>query len=140
MLAIGPNSSGLNVTDFTDLNGTYVNSGNPMNQDQDLVNGENPGDRFVTAFAVNASDDGRFVTAGYADFTGLFPNGRLPDQNGFINLISTVEPARLNSMRLAAADLVGSQEEVNHLVGDLYQPRTCAARRRRRTWRPTAGG
>src|SRR5262249_19931284 len=102
-----------------------------MNQNRNAINGErpqgtfpfdaSPGDRFAMRMAVNTNDDGRFVTALYQDFQGTSPNGRDPDNDGFISLIGVVEPARLASLNSVATTLVGSQEEVDNLINGVYQ-------------------
>ncbi len=132
-LFIGPNTvPGLVLKDFIDQNGTYTNTGNAMNQDGDAFNGETPvgpfpsdpnqGDRFTTRVSVNTNDDGRFITALYADFQGTTATGgRLPDQAGFNNLAGTLEPARLASLGSIATTLVSSTEEVDHLITTTYQ-------------------
>lgn len=132
-LFIGPNSvPGLLVKDFIDQNGSYLNTGNPMNQNQNATNGETPvgpfpsnanqGDRFTTFVSVNNNDNGRFVTNLYTDFQGTTgTNGRDPDQAGFIATSGSIEAARLTSLNLVATSLVGSAEEVDALVTEVYQ-------------------
>src|SRR5262249_31395884 len=61
-LTVGPNSLGNNIKDFIDQNGTFRNTGNAMNQNQNLVNGEFPADRFTGTFAQSGSDVGRFIS------------------------------------------------------------------------------
>jgi hypothetical protein len=130
-LFIGPNGQGINLKDFIDLNGTYQNTGNPMNQDRDATNGETPtgsfpnnatpGDRFSTTLAVNNSDTGRFLSALFEDFRGTGAGGREPDNATFISLFGTVEAQRLSALTNIANGLVGSTEMVNLLVEQTFQ-------------------
>ena len=131
-LFISPNIQGINLKDFIDLDGTYLNTGNPMNQDRDAVNGEvpqdpfpynaAPGDRFSTFLAVNNNDSGRFISALYEDFQGTTAtNGREPDNTGFIGLVNPLETARLAALTAAAAQLVGTDEEVDNLINQTFQ-------------------
>ncbi|MCI0704510.1 MAG: FG-GAP-like repeat-containing protein [Planctomycetia bacterium] len=130
-LFIGPNFQNINLKDFIDLNGTYTNSGNPMNQDRDSINGEvpqgsfpfdpAPGDRFATRLAINHNDNGRFVEALFADFQGVSPTGRLPDNAAFLAINNNLESARLASLNSVATTLLGSQEEVDNLTRGLFQ-------------------
>src|SRR5262249_43170950 len=120
LLTVGPNKVGASPRDFTDTNGTYVNTGNPMNQDGDVTNGEFPEDRYVAQLAVNNNDDGDFIEAGYADFRGSSSPGRAPDNPSFNALIGAVEAGRLNALRLVAANFVDSLDEAKTLVTALY--------------------
>jgi hypothetical protein len=120
-LFIGPNAQGVNLKDFIDLDGSFKNTGNAMNQDRDTINGENPGDRLRIRFAVNNNDNGRFISALYEDFQGPLGSGRDPDSEGFIALNTPVEAARQAAQQSLATTFVSSQEEVNHLITDLYQ-------------------
>lgn len=130
-LFIGPNGQGINLKDFIDLNGSYVNTGNAMNQDRDGSNGEvpqgefpydtAPGDRFSTRLVVNNSDTGRFLSALFEDFRGTGAGGREPDNATFITLFGTVEVERLKALTNIANGLVGSAEQVNLLVEQTFQ-------------------
>ncbi len=130
-LFIGPNTVGVVLKDFIDLNGTYANTGNPMNQNQNPFNGEQPvgafpsnanqGDRFTTFISVNNNDNGRFISAVYEDFQGISPSGRKPDQAGFFPLANSVETVRRASLNRFATTLVNSAEEIDNLVNGTYQ-------------------
>jgi hypothetical protein len=120
-LWIGPNAQGVNLKDFVDKNGTFVNTGNAMNQNQNATNGENPGDRLRTRFAVSTSDDGRYISALYGDLQGLAPSGRAPDSEGFISASNTIEPARLAALTTTATGFVTGTEGTNALITGLYQ-------------------
>ena len=67
-LVIGPNKLGIDLKDFGDTDGSFANTGNPMNQNRNAVNGEVFGDRFEGVLAVNHTDDGRFVAILFHDF------------------------------------------------------------------------
>jgi hypothetical protein len=121
-LWVGPNAQGVNLKDFVDQNGTFIGTGNAMNQNANLVNGENPGDRFRAQFAVSTSDTGRFITTLYKDFQGLSANnGRAPDNVGFITLNNTVQTAQFTAMTNMGMAFSGSQAATTLLVTNLYQ-------------------
>ena len=121
-LWIGPSSIGTSPKDFVDLNGTYTNTGNKMNQNGNATNGEFSGDRDRTPFAVNMSDDGDFITGLYTDLQGTTAtDGRAPDSQGFINLIGTVEPARAAAIRSMATSQVTGATGTDVLITQVYQ-------------------
>jgi hypothetical protein len=133
-LFVGPTGVGSNLKDFVDLDGSFVNTGNPMNQDGDAFNGElptgafpydavgtDPGDRFRGGFAVNFSDNGRFISALFQDFDGTTSTGgRAADNATFNTINATVEPARLTSLNTIASGLISSDEMIDKLISNYY--------------------
>ena len=99
-------SVGPNVTDLV---------GNPMDQNGNGVNGENPGDVFTFTVALNSTDDGRFVSALYNDLLG-----RPSDTVGFETLLGPVDAARFALLNQFAAAYV-TQLGAPQLINDLYQ-------------------
>jgi hypothetical protein len=92
--------------------------GHPMDQNQNAVNGENPGDRFTFLVALNSTDNGQFVTGQYHDALG-----RPADTNGFITILGPIDAARyaaLPSYAFAYVRDVGRPQ----LIQDLYGPAT----------------
>jgi FG-GAP-like repeat len=88
--------------------------GHPMDQNQNAVNGENPGDRFTFLVALNSTDNGQFVTGQYHDALG-----RPADTNGFITILGPIDAARyaaLQSYAFAYVRDVGRPQ----LIQDLY--------------------
>ena len=71
---------GTGIEDFTGL---------PLDQNQNGTPGQVPGDEFTTQFAVNSTDDGRFVTGAFNDLLS-----RAADTTGFLNLQNPVDSAR----------------------------------------------
>src|SRR5581483_1189237 len=67
--------------------------GNLLNQNGNFINGENPLDNFSFSFAINGTDDGRFITGTYHDLLG-----RPADVGGFLGLLSAVDIARFQSL------------------------------------------
>ncbi len=121
-LVIGPNTLGVNLKDFGDTDGSFANTGNPMNQNQNAVNGEVFADRFNGILAVNHTDDGRFVAGLFHDFLGATEtNGRDPDNATYATLVEAVDKARLASFASIATTIVNSQEEIDRLITGLYQ-------------------
>jgi hypothetical protein len=121
-LVLGPNTSGVNLRDFGDTDGSFANTGSPMNQNGNAINGEFPGDRFIGEFAVNNTDNGKFVTALFEDFLGnTGENGRPPDNPSFNTIIAPVETARQNSFNSVATTMLRSDEHLNLLITSIYQ-------------------
>jgi hypothetical protein len=89
-------SIGPQITDFV---------GNPMDQNNNGVNGEDPADRFTFNIAINTTDDGRFITGNYHDLLN-----RPADTSGFLSFLSAVDTARLQQLPLFALSFVSSQE------------------------------
>src|SRR5262249_27306161 len=82
-LFVGVTNQGVAIKDLTDLNGTFINTGNVMNQNGNAVNGEFPSDRFVGSFALTTSDDANFISGLYHDLLGAEPGGRPVDNSSF---------------------------------------------------------
>jgi hypothetical protein len=99
-VTIGPN-----VTDFT---------GNPMDQNHNLINGE-PGDAFTFQIAVNSTDDGRFVSGLINDILG-----RTSDAATFLNYLSTVDAGRFGALPGIANTFVMSPQARTELVTELF--------------------
>ncbi len=88
--------------------------GNPMDQNQNGVNGENPGDVFTFQVALNSTEDGDFITGLYNDELG-----RPADTNGFIGNLAPVDAALnglLPAYALSYIEGVGRPQ----LIQDLY--------------------
>jgi hypothetical protein len=80
-------------------------AGNLMNQNNNLTNGETPGDEFTVQFVINTNDNGRFVGGTYHDLLN-----RSSDTNGFINFDSPLETARLQQLQNDALIFTSSTE------------------------------
>jgi hypothetical protein len=119
-LFLGVTNTGAAVKDLIDFNGTFVNSGNAMNQNGNAVNGEFPADRFVGQFAINTSDNGPFVTGLYHDLFGLDQTGRPADTNGFVAFVGQVDAARFRVISQFAASFVSSVENVDININDVF--------------------
>src|SRR5262249_14605621 len=119
-LSLGPNTSGQQIKDLTDVNGTYQNTGNAMNQNGNAVNGEYPGDRITTQFAVNTSDDGAFITGLFHDLLGSEPNGRAADNGAFISFLAPVDNARAQALAQVAPIFTTSPEGRANVINALY--------------------
>ncbi|HEV3081146.1 MAG TPA: FG-GAP-like repeat-containing protein [Gemmataceae bacterium] len=79
--------------------------GNSMDQNNNGVNGEFPGDEYTATFTVNTTDDGRFITATYHDLLS-----RPADTQGFLSLISAVDTARFQQLGVSALSIITSDE------------------------------
>jgi hypothetical protein len=86
-------------------------SGNLLNQNGNFINGENPQDSFNFQFAINGSDNGRFITGTYHDLLG-----RPADTSGFIGLLSAVDIARFQNLGSLALSVVSSGEARGDLI------------------------
>jgi hypothetical protein len=75
---------GTGIRDFT---------GNFVDANQNRVQGEVPGDQIMVSMVINTTDDGRYLSGNYHDLLG----GRA-DANGFINLLGSVDEARLQAL------------------------------------------
>src|SRR5262249_2115245 len=64
---------GPNIADFV---------GNLMDQNNNGLNGEDPGDRYFVRFTINTTDDGRFVSGAYHDVLN-----RTSDTEGFLSFL-----------------------------------------------------
>src|SRR5205807_8607297 len=100
-------SIGPNVTDLV---------GNPMDQNQNTVNGENPGDVFTFQIAVNSTDDGRFVTGLYNDLLA-----RPADTSGFLGFLAPIDAARFSLLPGVANAYILTSTVRQQLIADLYQ-------------------
>ena len=67
--------------------------GHPMDENQNGINGENPGDVYTFQVALNSTDDGEFVVGQYNDELG-----RPADTNGFITILTPVDAARFAAL------------------------------------------
>jgi hypothetical protein len=79
--------------------------GNPMDQDGNGINGEDPGDAFSVRFVVNSTDNGRFVTGIYHDLVG-----RPADTEGFVFFLGPVDAARFQALPAISQGIVSSEE------------------------------
>jgi hypothetical protein len=79
--------------------------GNPMDQDGNGINGEDPGDIFTTRFVVNSTDDGRIVTGFYHDLLG-----RTADTDGFLSFLGVIDSVRFQLLPGAAVGFAASNE------------------------------
>jgi subtilisin-like proprotein convertase family protein len=109
-------SIGPNITDF---------AGDAMDQNNNGINGELPGDVFNATIVINSSDDGRFVTGLYHDLLGAAPTattagGRPADTNGFLALFTPADAARFNELDNVALEFVTSQENREKLIADFF--------------------
>jgi hypothetical protein len=96
--------------DITDL------TGNPMDQNGNLLNGETPGDKFTFQFTINTTDDGRFTTGLYHDVLN-----RAADTQGFLHFLSGVDTARFQQLQtIATAVLIGGEARSALITSD-YQ-------------------
>jgi hypothetical protein len=100
-LTIGPG-----ITDFV---------GNQMDQNQNGIPGEDPGDRFSASFAINSSDNGLFVTGLYHDLLV-----RPADTDGFLTFLAPLDVARLQALAPVAQSRVASTEARTNLVAGFY--------------------
>jgi hypothetical protein len=90
-------------------------AGNPMDQNQNGINGENPADRFTFNVAINSTDNGRFVTGLFNDLLN-----RSADTNGFITILTPIDQARFALLPGFATSYLLSQGR-SVLIQDLYQ-------------------
>ncbi len=95
--------------DVTDL------VGNDMDQNQNGINGENPGDIFTFTVDLNSTDDGRFVSGLYNDVLG-----RPADTVGFETILGPIDAAR-NALLSTFASSFVTGLGAPQLVMDLYQ-------------------
>ncbi|HLJ97755.1 MAG TPA: DUF4214 domain-containing protein [Gemmataceae bacterium] len=79
--------------------------GNKMDQNGNMVNGENPSDAFTGRFVINTSDNGRFVTGLYHDLLS-----RQADTNGFLGFDNSLESVRFTFLQPTAQGIVTSDE------------------------------
>ena len=119
-LVVGPSQlsvsfSTLGIRDLIDLNGSFVNTGNAMNQNQNLVNGQFPADRYSGPFAVNTSDDGQFISGLFNDLDGTPSNNA-----GFLNLVVPVDAGRTQALGTVAASFTTSTNYRTDLVSQYY--------------------
>jgi hypothetical protein len=101
-LTIGPN--------ITNLIGVQ------MDQNQNGIAGEIPGDRFTMKFVMNTSDDGLFVSGTFHDVLT-----RTSDFQGFINGLTPVDAARFALLPSFANRFLLSGEYFTDLVKGWYQ-------------------
>ncbi len=90
--------------------------GNPMDQNQNSINGEAPGDVFTFNVVVNTSDDGAFVSGLFNDLLN-----RPADTNTFQQLLAPIDTARFNLLAGIANGYVESTAARTQLIQDLYQ-------------------
>jgi hypothetical protein len=120
-LTLGPNTLGLQIRDFVDVNGTYKSTGNAMNQNGNTANGEFPADRFTGEFAVNNSDDGKFVSGLYHNLLGTDPNGRAADTNGFVLFLGMTDNGQVQALNQVVPFFTTSAEYRGDLVAGYFQ-------------------
>ncbi len=87
---------GTGIKDFTGL---------ALDQNQNGSPGQVPTDQFTTHFAVNSTDDGRFVTGAYNDLLN-----RPADTGGFLNFANNIDSARFGLLPGQALAIVTSDE------------------------------
>jgi hypothetical protein len=119
-LTVGPNTVGQQIKDLIDINGTYQTIGHAMNQNGNLVNGEDPADRFNAVLGVNTSDDGQFVSGLYHALLGSDPNGRAADAAGFAAFLAPIDAARSQALAIASAGFTTSAEYRGNLIIGYY--------------------
>ncbi len=95
--------------DVTDL------VGNDMDQNQNGINGENPGDVYTFTVDLNSTDDGQFVSGLYNDLLN-----RPSDTAGFEGALAPIDAARSALLQQFAAAYVTSVG-ATQLINDLYQ-------------------
>ncbi len=95
--------------DVTDL------VGNDMDQNQNGINGENPGDVYTFTVDLNSTDDGQFVSGLYNDLLG-----RPSDTAGFEGALAPIDAARSALLQQFAAAYVTSAG-ATQLINELYQ-------------------
>jgi hypothetical protein len=100
-LSVGPN-----IQDFL---------GNPMDQNGDGIGGENPGDIFTVQFAVNTTDNGRFITGVYHDVLG-----RAADTTGFLALLGQIDAPRFKALNQIALGIASSDEGRTNTILGIY--------------------
>jgi hypothetical protein len=105
---LGPNSMGINVRDFVGL-------GLPQDQNQNLINGENPGDQFVTNLAIASTDDSRFVTGAFHDVLN-----RAPSNAEFLQYYNAIENQRFSLLSGIATQIVTSTAGRTNLINAIY--------------------
>src|SRR5207245_11397154 len=79
--------------------------GNRLDQNGNMINGENPGDSFSARFVINTSDNGRYVTGLYHDLLT-----RQADTAGFVGFINTVDPTRFAFLQPIAQAFLSTDE------------------------------
>jgi FG-GAP-like repeat/Domain of unknown function (DUF4214) len=90
--------------------------GHPLDQNQNTINGEDPGDRFTFHVALNSTDNGQFVTGQFHD-----EFNRAADTEGFISILGPVDAARFALLQNLAATYV-IQLGRPQVIQDLYGP------------------
>jgi photosystem II stability/assembly factor-like uncharacterized protein len=93
--------------------------GNLLDQNGNAINGE-ASDSFSFVFAINSSDDGRFITGLYHDLLGLDPTGRPADTGGFLSFLGPVDAARFQVLSATARGDAASREARFYSVAGLY--------------------
>ncbi len=90
--------------------------GNPMDQDGDGING-GADDAFTGVFAINSTDNGRFVTGAYHDLLN-----RAADTPGFLYTLNSlgVDPARWTALGQMALSMVTSPEARGDTIYDPF--------------------
>jgi hypothetical protein len=119
-LTLGPNAAQQQIKDLTDINGSYQNTGNAMNQNGNQVNGEFPADRYTTQFAINTNDDGTFISGLYHDLLGTDPNGRAADTPGFLAFVGPVDSVRAQVLAGTVPAYTAGAEYRSNAVTNLY--------------------
>jgi hypothetical protein len=98
------------------LKGVTDPSGNPMTP-------------FSTPFAVNTSDDGRFVSGLYHDLLGIMDpgglnpadsGGRQADNVGFAAFVGIVDPARATAIAQVTPAFSGSKENIDNNINTTF--------------------
>jgi hypothetical protein len=112
-------SSGNQIKDFIDQNGTFVNLGNAFNQNANTVNGQfgaaPTGDRYTGTLAVSSNDDAQYISGLYHDLLGASTSTTVTFtyQSGstnrtYVTDINTIEPARLQALQSVAGNLIST--------------------------------
>jgi subtilisin-like proprotein convertase family protein len=97
--------------------GPYISDymGNAMDQNQNGINGEDPGDRFTFRFVINTTDNGHYVFGIYQDLLG-----RGADSAGFLLNLAPLDAARFAILPTVATGLITSPEARTNLVTRYY--------------------
>lgn len=91
--------------------------GNAIDNNRNLINGEDLVDRFTTRFIVNTTDNANFIAGLYHD---LLSPERDPDNEGFQTLVGPAEEARIASLARVAGKITSSDEVRTNLIAGFY--------------------
>ncbi len=89
--------------------------GNRLDQNQNTITGEEPGDRFSANFAINSSDNGRFITGLFHDILN-----RAADTEGFLQNLDVIDAERSRGLLPIALGFVTSVENRSNLIAQYY--------------------